>query len=346
MAIKAPSHDSKKLDVALIEPGMHLCTLYGIADLGTQESPNSIYEPKQQILFSFEFPQLMQVFYEGDEPKPSAIFQRFTFSMHKKSRMRPFVEQMRGQKLDDRNAYDFDLETLLGNHFIATVAHTDDGKYANIMAIVPLTVKNMGMFGLQQPKLEIINDVYAFDQEKGYNSDNFAALPKYVRELIKNSQEGKAYASTGGTFKEPALNQNGGGGTQSPASPQQPSGPSYGGRKVVINAGDPFTLEQYRANGWTDQQLVDAGKASWQEAVAPPTSPAAPSGPMAPPSAPPAAAAPVQTEQVLVLNDPGTPIEKWREMGWTDELLLQHGHARMEERPVGQAGPHGTTVPF
>lgn len=71
------------------------------------------------------------------------------------------------------------------------------------------------------------------------------------------------------------------------AAPSAPPAPQY-----VMADGEEFTLEQYRASGWTDDQLIAAGKLIAQ---APPAEEPAVEMTPAPPPAPAAAPAPAQT---------------------------------------------------
>lgn len=316
--------DSKKLDnVPLLPTGDQVCTFYGLADLGTQEGGN--YGAKHKCMLAFEFPQEKRVFYEGDPEKPCVIFDDQTLSMAEKANLRKlYIHQMLERKLTDDEAAKFHIDTLLGQSYVATISHSACGKYANISSIRPLNERNMLMFGL--PTIDAvpkINPPFYFHSNQGYQSENFKNLPKFIREKIKQSHEGQAYARTGGVFAEPDAN----------ATPGAPGAAPTGARTLQMKPDSKFTYEQLKANNWTEQQMVDNGYATWAAPVAPPepitntppppaAPPSAPAMPPAPDAMPPAPA----TGPVLVMKNGSDP-QKWISNGWTEKQLVDAGHA-------------------
>jgi hypothetical protein len=304
--------DSKRVDnVALIPAGFALCTFYGICDIGTVEGGN--YGPRHKVNLAFEFPKEMRLFYEGDDPKPSCIFAFETLSMHSDSNLRKrFIEPMNGgRKFTDQEAVAFDLSSLLGKHYIATIAHSPDGKWANIQSLVPLNEQNKDMFGLPTSNIPQINKTYYFNLDQGFTSENFATLPKFLREKLMGSEEGKAYKLSGGVFAEPIDNNS-----NSVVTPKL--------RMIDTTV----SYEDYIAGGWTDEQLIAHGKA---EKVAPVTPPApitnvAPPPPVANTVAPPPVAV-SPLPPVLTMKDPSHNLAEWLAQGWTEETLVANGHA-------------------
>lgn len=68
------------------------------------------------------------------------VYQRYTLSMHQKANLRKAIDGWRGKKFTDDQAYDFDIETLVGKNAQIQVIHniTEDGRvFANVAAIVP-----------------------------------------------------------------------------------------------------------------------------------------------------------------------------------------------------------------
>ena len=334
----APTGASSKLEVPMIPTGMHLCTLYGIADLGTQDGGN--YGPKHKVNLAFEFPTQMRTFYEGDPQKPSCVFVFESFSMAPKANLRTrFVQPMISRQLSDTEADNFNFSSLLGKSFIATITHSVDGKWANISSLVPLDASNMQFAGLTSPEVPGLNDKYFFHSSHGYESDNFKALPKFIRDKIKSSHEGVMHQNAGGKFVEPVAGDYAN--NNSSSAPQIEMLPSA-----------THTLEQFRAQNWTDEMLISQGYAKIAGPVAPPTMPAAApvaaplpaAAPIAPPvAAPPAAALPVAppVAQALnvhlmpdgrkcVMNDPNANIQAWILEKWTAEALVSSGHASFQ----------------
>lgn len=335
VAMTAPvqAGGAEKLEVEKVPTGFQLCTLYGIVDLQTQSTER--FGNKHRLGMSFEFPQQMRVFYEGDEPRPSSSYMENTYSMNEKSRLRLLVKGMLNRGLTDKEAEVFDISSLLGKSFVATVVHSADGKYANIDALSPLTDQSCKMFGLNSPAdVTRINDLYFWAGVQGYQCENFKGLPNFIRDKIKDSVEGKTHIASGGTFIEPDPKDN----TQNVAKK----------RKLIMIATD-YTYEQYAAT-WTDEQLVEAGKARWEEPVAPPAPVSGPSSPAAPasPQAP-QAPSPLPVNK-MVMNDGSDP-KDWYEAGWTDALIIEKGHGSMmlvQPQPVAPqapAAPAGPSAP-
>lgn len=321
-----------KLEVEKIPQGFQLCTLYGISDLQTQNSGE--YGPKHKIGLMFEFPQQLRVFYEGDPAKPSASYLERTRSMHEKASLRALVKGMMGRGMTDKEAETFDLTSLLGKSFVANIVHSVDGKYANIDTLSPLTEQSCKMFGLNTPSdASRINDLFFWDGSQGYQSENFKSLPNFIRDKIKESVEGKTHAASGGTFAEPEPREGSSSNQNVPA------------KKKLIMIDKQYTYEQY-AQTWTDEQLVAAGHARWDEPVTPPTpvpsSPQGP-GPSAPAPAPqqvssaPAPVPPVTptppsvppVKKVMVMKNGSNP-QDWYDGGWTDEQIIAEGHGSFQ----------------
>lgn len=71
---------------------------------------------------------------------PMLVRERFTASLHEKSKLRPFVEKLLGRKLTDEEADDFDLESVMGMGAMIEVVHneTDTSTFANIDSVMRL----------------------------------------------------------------------------------------------------------------------------------------------------------------------------------------------------------------
>lgn len=324
-------------NVELIPTGMQLCTFYGLADLGTQDSQK--FGPKHKCQLAFEFPQELRQFYEGDEMKPCAIFTDETLSMAPKSNLRKnFIENMEGHKLTDDEAKNFRIDELIGKHYVATISHSPDGKYANISSITQLTDKNRLMFGLNESKVPQINESFFFHLSQGFTSESFKNLPKFVREKIKKSAEGLAHARNGGSFLEP--------------DPSDYKKNSNAGKKIIMLPNADYTYKQYKDADWTDQMLIDNGVAKWDEPVQAPSPQAGPEAPSPQPSAPkspqpqqpqegnapqqPSAPAPAPesvpsqpAEKKFVIKN-GSDLQAWLNKGWTKELMIKNNHAHYE----------------
>lgn len=304
----AKGGDSKRIDnVELIPTDFQLCTLYGIIDLGTQ--PDDKFGPAHKVNLAFEFPEHFRVYYEGNESQPASIFVTETLSMHEKSNLRKrMVQPMNGSIMTDNEAEEFDISSLLGKHFVASISHSPDGKWANIQSITPLTEQNRKLFSLEEASVKQINPTAFFTLEQGFESDNFAKLNNNVREKLINSQEGKEYALSGGKFAE-KVKRDIDGGVQSPNAPQ--------GKLIMVD--DTYTYKQMIDAGWTDEGLIAEGKARLNNPAPPPT-PVVEKLPPSPPSKKP----------VLVMKNPALKVADWLAQGWTEEQLVEEGHGTFQ----------------
>lgn len=196
MATTAPV---KKTSFSLAPAGTHIARIYRFMNLGTriQEFKGVPKDyPDTLVSFTLELPNEMNEFEFEDKDtgektkvsKPFVISQEFTLSMHKKSRLRPFVEGIIGTALSDDEAGAFDIEQLVGMTCQATIVHeqskTDpDRKFAKLSSVAPL------MKGIEVPAQvndSVIQDVNTMSREE------IDALPDFLQNKIKVSDEWKA----------------------------------------------------------------------------------------------------------------------------------------------------------
>lgn len=66
------------------------------------------------------------------------VWQRYTPSLHKKSKLRPMLEAWRGKPFTPAEEKKFDIESVLGAQCQLSITHNieDDNTYANIAAVV------------------------------------------------------------------------------------------------------------------------------------------------------------------------------------------------------------------
>jgi hypothetical protein len=137
-----------------------------------------------KIRLTFQLSNERKVFKEGDEPKPYSISREFGFSMHTKSKLRPFVEGMIGAPLFDKEADNFDFEDLLGRECLLNVVHEEKNGnvYANVAGASPLP---KGMDASEQVNESKMIDVNTAPFEE------IEALPSFIREKMQSSDEFK-----------------------------------------------------------------------------------------------------------------------------------------------------------
>ena len=181
MALTAPKGKSS-------EPapkGNHVARLYQIIHIGTNDF-EYMGETKSsdKIRLTFELCNERKAFKEGDEPRPWSVSREFGFSMHAKSKLRPFVEGMLGAPLFDKEADNFDFESLLGQECLLNVVHDEKNGsvYANIAGASPLPK------GMDAPALA--NETKMIDVNTA-SFEEIEALPGFIREKMQSSDEFK-----------------------------------------------------------------------------------------------------------------------------------------------------------
>jgi len=146
--------------------------------LGTQPWSVQYPAPKIKIRLTFEFPTEKRVFNEEKWEQPFVVSREFTFSMFKQGNLLPFVEWMVGKKIDEEEAKTFDILSLVGEAYFATVIHNEKW-YADIQSIVKLP-KSMTCPDQINPTQIILEE----DWEKEWNN-----LPTFIQDKIKKSAE-------------------------------------------------------------------------------------------------------------------------------------------------------------
>jgi hypothetical protein len=105
---------------------------------------------------------------EERDPKTNKRFlisQRYTPSLHEKSKLRPLLESWRGRKFTKDEEREFDIEKLLGICCQVQLVHSikDEGRvYANVQACVP--------YPKNTPRLAIEGYTRRIDRDKQYES--------------------------------------------------------------------------------------------------------------------------------------------------------------------------------
>jgi hypothetical protein len=179
MALTAPKGKSS-------EPapkGNHVARLYQIIHIGTNDF-EYMGETKSsdKVRLTFELCNERKAFKEGDEPRPWSVSREFGFSMHAKSKLRPFVEGMIGAPLFDKEADNFDFESLLGQECLLNVVHDEKNGsvYANIAGASPLPKGMVAPAPVNGTRMIDVNTATAEEVE---------ALPEFIKSRMFSSVE-------------------------------------------------------------------------------------------------------------------------------------------------------------
>jgi hypothetical protein len=291
--------DRQKNDIPLMVNGTYPAILVKIVDEGTKDVTfEGNTRKRRTVKFAFEFPLKKELWYVGDtEARPQVLSVNFTYLVGtsktgKKSNLRLFLESMRGGLfLSDQEASQYDISQLLGKFYNASViqAATQQGKmYNKIQNVTPFqnywpNEYSQGLLNQTNPSI-----IFSIDND-GFESMNFAKLYAWERKELKESYEGQAHLAKGGGFAK--LDENGvlviEGNTAVSAvgAPPAPAVPQNQGPAHIEMIDRSATYEAFLAAGWTDEILIQHGKARLKVAtpVAPaPPAPAVPTPPQAP----------------------------------------------------------------
>ena len=161
----------------LIPEGTHVARCCSVVNLGMQDSAWGA-KPKHHI--GFEVPSIRVEWIKDDvnHEGPGIISSRYTSSLHEKAILRQHLESWRGKKFTDKELDGFDLLKLLNVPCLISVVHSDDGKYANINAIMGLPP------GTTVPDRE--TPLTGYDPSEPKAAEVLATLPEWQRKLIEN----------------------------------------------------------------------------------------------------------------------------------------------------------------
>jgi hypothetical protein len=154
MAIYARKKES---DYTTAPEGLWPAVCVDVFDLGLVETP---FGQQAKIEITWQL--------EEKDPKTDRRFlvsQRYTPSLHEKSRLRPLLESWRGRKFTKDEEREFDIEKLLGANCQLQIVHNikDEGRtYANVQACVP--------YPRNTPRMAAENYTRKIDREKQFEN--------------------------------------------------------------------------------------------------------------------------------------------------------------------------------
>ena len=177
--------DSGGGDFELIPPGTYDARCYRLVDLGSQTTTwQGEAKTQRKILVCWEIPSV-EVEIDG-EKKPGIVMSRYTLSIHKKSSLGPVLESWRGKSFTDEERAGFNIENVCGAPCMLNIVHSDDGKWANVKAVMAMPKGNKGpapvnpkvIFSLETPDWGV-----------------FGELSEKIQAIIKASPEYQALQS-------------------------------------------------------------------------------------------------------------------------------------------------------
>ncbi len=163
----------------LVPPGTHFAVCTRVLNLGEQTTGFG-QSPKHFI--GFDIPAITFE-WEKDGIKhsgPAFIGSRYTSSLSPKAILRQHLEAWRGRAFSEQELTGFDLFKLLGVSAMLSVTHTEDGKYANIAAI-------MGM-PPGSPDIVPVSELLGYDPASPDANEVFNKLSEGFQKTIHHGQ--------------------------------------------------------------------------------------------------------------------------------------------------------------
>jgi len=164
-----------------VKPDSYHAVCYGVADLGTQHSPQ-FNSDSRKVLIMWELPDET---YESDGKQiPRTINKQYTLTLNNKSTLNHDLVGWRGAPFTDADIQaGFEMRKLLTQNCILTVVTSNTGK----SSVVQSVSKIMKTMVKKQPSRKIV--YYDIDENGTAIPEG---LPKWAYEDIKNSPEYKA----------------------------------------------------------------------------------------------------------------------------------------------------------
>lgn len=177
---------SKKPNInrILVPKGTHIARCIGLIHIGTiDEMYQGVSKKLDKINLTFELPEELHSFKEGEPQKPLVISQEYTLSMGKKSNLRPIVEGVIGTTLTDDEAYGFNHEELVGMACLLSVKHKTSAKGTVYAYIAGTSALMRGQ--VCKPAFNVFN-ILTYEK---WDQAKFDALPQFIREKMIGSEE-------------------------------------------------------------------------------------------------------------------------------------------------------------
>lgn len=182
--------------IELIPEGMYPARCFQIVDFGTQQRTFKDTDKEiHEIGLAFEIPELTYEFESKETGEKvtntKTISATFTASLNSKANLRKFLDTWRGRKFTEEELKGFDLKKVVGAECMLQIIHSDDGKWANIQAAMPLYK------GVVVDKTDREQVFFEMDFEKAakwetfYDEKAFDSFPEFIQKKIMESKEYK-----------------------------------------------------------------------------------------------------------------------------------------------------------
>jgi hypothetical protein len=165
----------------LPKTGTHIARVIGLIYMGTiTETYEGQEQTNQKIRLTWELPEELHSFKEGEDAKPLVHSEEYNLVMGKKSKLRPVIEGIIGVPLMDEEAYSFDVETLLDKPCLLSLKPNKKGTYMQVASVIPL-MKGQVCKAAYNPIKKLTYEAW--------NQEMFDVLPQFIKDKMITSKE-------------------------------------------------------------------------------------------------------------------------------------------------------------
>ena len=187
MALNAPVGGNSE-PRELIEAGTYNARCVQIIQLGTitQESGQYAGKSSMKLRVVWELVDEKRTFNPEKGEQPLWKDKEYTFSMYKEAGLRKDIEAWRGKAFTDDEAGKFDIDKLLGQPCMVSIAHkkSDKGKEYDYITSISKAMKGVIVAPLSNDPVYLsYND---------WNDELFLSLPDWLRKKMEATPEFKA----------------------------------------------------------------------------------------------------------------------------------------------------------
>jgi hypothetical protein len=182
MSIIAKNEGTKR---ELIPAGSHVARCYSMVHLGTaEEEIQGQKKIRNVVRITWELPEELREFKEGDPMLPMVCSKEYTLSMFSKASLRIDLEGWRGKGFSDEDAKAFEITKLLGKPCMISVIHKtsaggNDYAVINSISTMPKSMKCPDQ----------INETFEWNFDDQYSDHLLEEFPDFIKDRIKISNE-------------------------------------------------------------------------------------------------------------------------------------------------------------
>jgi hypothetical protein len=176
-------------EFAKVEPGTYMARCFSMIEIGHIDTEfNGKKKHDHKVMLTWELPEELAVFKEGNPPEPYVVSKTYTLSMYEKATLRKDLESWRGQGFTELEAAKFDIMKLLGVPCLLTITHKPKHSDPTQMFVEVSSIAKL-MKGQECPPQINPTKVLSYDK---FDWAVYETLSDNMKDKIKKSDEFRA----------------------------------------------------------------------------------------------------------------------------------------------------------